>query len=44
MPDHAENGYGEHNIQGIGDKHIPLIQNVMNMDAVIAVSDRQATG
>jgi cysteine synthase len=33
------NGYGEHNIQGIGDKHIPLIQNVMNMDAVIAVSD-----
>ncbi len=34
------NGYGAHNIQGIGDKHIPLIQNVMNMDAVIAVSDR----
>ena len=22
------NGYGEHNIQGIGDKHIPLIHNV----------------
>ena len=21
------NGYGEHNIQGIGDKHIPLIHN-----------------
>lgn len=34
------NGYGEHNIQGIGDKHIPLIQNVMNMDFVIGVSDR----
>ena len=34
------NGYGEHNIQGIGDKHVPLIQNVMNMDAVVAVSDR----
>jgi cysteine synthase len=33
------NGYGEHNIQGIGDKHIPLIQNVTNMDAVIGVSD-----
>ena len=33
------NGYGEHNIQGIGDKHIPLIHNVMNTDAVIAVSD-----
>jgi cysteine synthase A len=34
------NGYGEHNIQGIGDKHIPLIHNVMNTDAVIAVSDQ----
>ena len=34
------NGYGEHNIQGIGDKHIPLIQNVMNMDIVAGVSDR----
>ena len=33
------NGYGAHNIQGIGDKHIPLIQNVMNTDAVAAVSD-----
>jgi len=34
------NGFGEHNIQGIGDKHIPLIQNVTNHDVVIAVSDR----
>jgi cysteine synthase len=34
------NGYGEHNIQGIGDKHIPLIHNVMNTDIVVAVSDR----
>jgi len=33
------NGYGAHNIQGIGDKHIPLIQNVMNCDAVAGVSD-----
>jgi hypothetical protein len=33
------NGYGSHNIQGIGDKHIPLIQNVMNTDAVAGVSD-----
>jgi cysteine synthase len=32
------NGYGEHNIQGIGDKHIPFIQNVMAMDLVVAVS------
>jgi cysteine synthase len=33
------NGFGEHNIQGIGDKHIPYIHNVMNTDAVAAVSD-----
>ncbi len=34
------NGYGEHNIQGIGDKHIPFIHNVMNTDLVVGVSDR----
>jgi cysteine synthase len=34
------NGFGAHNIQGIGDKHIPLIHNVMNTDVVMAVSDR----
>ena len=34
------NGYGEHNIQGIGDKHIPLIHNVTNTDVVVGVSDR----
>ena len=39
-PTMLENGYGEHNIQGIGDKHIPLIHNVMNTDVVIAVSDQ----
>jgi hypothetical protein len=33
------NGYGGHNIQGIGDKHIPLIHNVMNTDVVVGVSD-----
>jgi len=38
------NGYGEHNIQGIGDKHIPLIHNVMNTDFVIAVSDAATDG
>ena len=36
------NGYGEHNIQGIGDKHIPLIHNVMNTDFAIGVSDRSS--
>jgi len=34
------NGFGEHTIQGIGDKHVPLIHNVMGTDAVAAVSDR----
>ncbi len=33
------NGFGEHNIQGIGDKHVPLIHNVMNTDAVAGISD-----
>jgi len=33
------NGFGSHNIQGIGDKHVPLIHNVMGTDAVTAVSD-----
>ena len=31
------NGYGEHNIQGIGDKHIPLIHNVMNTDFAVGI-------
>lgn len=38
-PTMLNNGYGEHNIQGIGDKHIPLIHNVMNTDFVAGVSD-----
>ena len=38
------NGYGEHNIQGIGDKHVPLIHNVMNTDFIIAVSDKATDG
>ena len=39
-PTLLENGYGEHNIQGIGDKHVPLIHNVMSTDYVSAISDR----
>jgi cysteine synthase len=39
-PTMLENGFGEHNIQGIGDKHIPLIHNVTNTDIVVAVSDK----
>ena len=33
------NGYGGHDIQGIGDKHVTWIHNVMNMDAMMAVDD-----
>lgn len=33
------NGFGAHRIQGIGDKHVPLIHNVMRTDAVAGVSD-----
>jgi cysteine synthase len=32
-------GYGNHRIEGIGDKHIPWIHNVKNTDMVIAVDD-----
>ncbi|HHN78325.1 MAG TPA: pyridoxal-phosphate dependent enzyme, partial [Phycisphaerales bacterium] len=35
------NGYGDHRIEGIGDKHIPWIHNVRNTDVVIAVDDEQ---
>lgn len=33
------NGFGEHSIQGIGDKHVPLIHNVTNTDLIAGVSD-----
>jgi cysteine synthase A len=39
-PTMLSNGFGEHNIQGIGDKHIPLIHNVLATDVALAVSDR----
>jgi cysteine synthase len=33
------NGFGEHRIEGIGDKHVPWIHNLRNTDMVIAVDD-----
>jgi len=33
------NGYGDHRIEGIGDKHVPWIHNVKNTDLVIAIDD-----
>lgn len=34
-------GFGDHRIEGIGDKHIPWIHNVRNTDAVAAIDDEQ---
>jgi cysteine synthase len=33
------NGFGDHRIEGIGDKHIPWVHNVRNTDAVAAIDD-----
>lgn len=33
------NGYGAHEIQGIGDKHVTWIHNVMNMDMLACIDD-----
>ncbi|MDR1194788.1 MAG: pyridoxal-phosphate dependent enzyme [Peptococcaceae bacterium] len=33
------NGFGDHRIEGIGDKHVPWIHNVKNTDLVIAIDD-----
>jgi cysteine synthase len=38
-PTLLRNGFGEHRIEGIGDKHVPWIHNVRNTDMVIAVDD-----
>ena len=38
-PTLLRNGYGEHHIQGIGDKHIPYIHNVYNTDDIVGISD-----
>jgi len=33
------NGFGSHRIEGIGDKHVPWVHNVLNTDAVAAIDD-----
>ena len=38
-PTMLENGFGEHRIEGIGDKHIPWVHNVKNTDMVVAIDD-----
>ena len=39
VPTMLYTGFGDHNIQGIGDKHVPLIHNVTNTDLVVGISD-----
>ena len=36
------NGFGEHRIEGIGDKHIPWVHNVRNTDFAIGLDDEAA--
>jgi len=40
VPTMLYNGFGDHNIQGIGDKHVPLIHNVTNTDLIVGISDK----
>ncbi len=36
------NGFGDHRIEGIGDKHIPWVHNVRNTDVAIGLDDEAA--
>ncbi len=38
-PTLLQNGYGEHRIEGIGDKHVPWVHNIKNMDMVAGIDD-----
>lgn len=38
------NGFGDHRIEGIGDKHVPWIHNVKNTDMVVAINDEDSVG
>jgi cysteine synthase len=38
-PTILENGFGDHRIEGIGDKHIPWIHNLRETDAAVGVDD-----
>ncbi len=40
-PTLLRSGFGEHRIEGIGDKHIPWIHNTRNTDMIAAVDDEQ---
>ncbi|MEM7335152.1 MAG: pyridoxal-phosphate dependent enzyme [Chloroflexota bacterium] len=38
-PTLLNNGFGDHRIEGIGDKHIPWVHNVKNTDMVMGIDD-----
>lgn len=41
-PTILNNGFGDHRIEGIGDKHIPWIHDVKNTDMVIDIDDEDS--
>ncbi|MDD2371357.1 MAG: pyridoxal-5-phosphate-dependent protein subunit beta [Firmicutes bacterium] len=41
-PTLTQNGFGDHYIEGIGDKHVPWIHNVKNSDMLMAIDDEDA--
>ena len=41
-PTILRNGFGDHRIEGIGDKHIPWIHDVRNTDMVIDIDDEDS--
>jgi len=43
-PTLLNNGFGDHRIEGIGDKHVPWIHNVKNTDMIIDIDDSDSLG
>jgi len=41
-PTILNNGFGDHRIEGTGDKHVPWVHNIKNTDMVIAIDDNDA--
>ena len=41
-PTILNNGFGDHRVEGIGDKHVPWIHDVKNTDMVVDVGDNDA--
>ena len=41
-PTILNNGFGEHRIEGIGDKHIPWVHNIKNTDMAVAIDDNDS--